>query len=310
MNLTAASEMGGPLVSVIMPAYNAARWIEEALVGLMSQTYANFELLVGDDGSVDRTLAIIHEVASRDKRVKVFSFAHRGVVAMRNSLMDIAKGQYVMFHDADDISSPVRMERQVSFLEANPVFAGVSSAVIKFGEAIPISRQVPETTTTAGVADWYECIPEVKPFKYGKKLFPFPASMFRAESLLKSGGFRPYFAFAEDADFTYRVAEHGQLAILEEPLFFYRQHSSNTSRRAVYLQTESSVLSRVVARRRRGGGADNLFERKPAFLRIFSSGLTAIEQAESLWLLANRLIYRILKNSRLRWDAIRLSRSP
>jgi glycosyltransferase involved in cell wall biosynthesis len=284
-----------PTVSIVMPAYNAAPWIAETIASLMAQTFENFELLVGDDGSTDDTKAIVETFAKQDPRIKLHAFNHGGVVAARNTLLQASRGQFVMFHDADDLSVPERMLRQVQYLEQHPNCVAVSCNISKFKgapvwpHAIDVSKppilRPREKSRLSGLG-------------YHKKDFPFPACMVRAVVAQNIGGFRPYFSYAEDADFIYRMKERGSLAVLDETLFLYRQHATNTSKRAPYLQTESSVLSRTFALRRRQGKPDTVQAWQPPFRRIFTSGLSAGEIIQTIVVVAYRYLWRKLKNAK------------
>ena len=106
-----------PLVSVIMPAYNAEKYIAEAMHSILNQTYTNIELIVFDDGSSDQTRQVINQLHD-DRIIKVLSDQNRGVVYARNAMIDLAKGKYIALMDADDISDPSRLEKQVNALEA------------------------------------------------------------------------------------------------------------------------------------------------------------------------------------------------
>jgi glycosyltransferase involved in cell wall biosynthesis len=283
-----------PKVSIVMPAYNAAPWIAETISSLLAQTFEDFELLIGDDGSTDNTKSIIEAFAIQDSRVTLHAFNHSGVVAARNALLQASRGHFVMFHDADDLSVPERMHRQVHYLQEHSNCVGVSSNILKFN----------------GIPVWPVAIDVAKPptlrarrstlsrFGYHKKNFPFPACMVRTKLAQDLGGFRPYFSYAEDADFIYRLEEKGELAVLDETLFLYRQHAMNTSKRAPYLQTEASVLSRTFALRRRRGKADTVQAWQPPFKRIFTSGLSPVEILQTLVITAYRYGWRRLKNAK------------
>jgi glycosyltransferase involved in cell wall biosynthesis len=282
-----------PTVSIVMPAYNAAPWIAETITSLLAQTFENFELLIADDGSTDDTKTIIETYAKQDPRIRLHAINHGGVVAARNSLLQASRGQFVMFHDADDLSVPERMQRQVQYLEHHANCVGVSCNISKF----------------KGAAVWPATIDVLKPptlrlrssrlsgLGYHKKDFPFPACMVRTTVAQNMGGFRPFFSYAEDADFIYRLEEQGELAVLDETLFLYRQHATNTSKRAPYLQTESSVLSRTFALRRRQGKTDTVQAWQPPVRRIFTSGLSASEIAQTLLMVIYRYLWRKLKNA-------------
>lgn len=109
--------MQQPLVSVIIPAYNAARFILQAIDSALTQTLEDIEVLVVDDGSTDDTLALVEEVARLDGRIRIFSQANGGVGAARNRAIAEARGRYLAPLDADDFWYPEKLSRQVSLLE-------------------------------------------------------------------------------------------------------------------------------------------------------------------------------------------------
>jgi glycosyltransferase involved in cell wall biosynthesis len=107
-----------PLISVIMPAYNAEKYIQEAIDSILNQSYSNLELLIFDDGSSDSTRKIINGYS--DVRIKkIFTDKNSGVVAARNHCIDLAQGKYIALMDADDIASQDRFKKQLAFLEAD-----------------------------------------------------------------------------------------------------------------------------------------------------------------------------------------------
>jgi glycosyltransferase involved in cell wall biosynthesis len=103
-----------PLISVIMPAYNAAAYIEEAIRSVLAQTYLNIEVVVIDDGSTDASGDIARSIS--DSRVRVVSKPNGGVSSARNAGLDIAQGEYVAFHDADDTMEPTNLAEKVEAL--------------------------------------------------------------------------------------------------------------------------------------------------------------------------------------------------
>jgi glycosyltransferase involved in cell wall biosynthesis len=107
-----------PLISVIMPAYNVEKYIQEAINSILNQSYSNLELLIYDDGSSDSTRKIINSYS--DERIKkIFADKNSGVVAARNHCIDLAQGKYIALMDADDIASRDRFKKQIAFLEAD-----------------------------------------------------------------------------------------------------------------------------------------------------------------------------------------------
>ncbi len=110
-----------PLVSVIMPVYNAGVFLVEAIESIRRQTVSDFELLIIDDASTDKSWNILTRYARKDKRIKVFSQSKNiGLVKSLNLLLPKTRGKYVARMDADDISLPTRFAKQIALLEAKP----------------------------------------------------------------------------------------------------------------------------------------------------------------------------------------------
>ncbi len=107
-----------PLVSVLLPCFNAGQYVKAALVSLVNQTHSNIEIICIDDGSMDSTLDTLEEFSNIDNRIKVYTNSHNlGLIDTLNRAIDIAKGEYIARMDADDISLPDRIERLLCFLE-------------------------------------------------------------------------------------------------------------------------------------------------------------------------------------------------
>lgn len=110
--------MTQPVISVLMPAFNVEKYIAAAIESILNQTFANFELIILDDGSSDGTAKIIDSYS--DIRIKkVFLSKNQGLVSARNSLVSMAQGKYVAFLDSDDIASSQRLEEQLQYLQSN-----------------------------------------------------------------------------------------------------------------------------------------------------------------------------------------------
>jgi len=118
-----------PLISVIMPVYNGEKYLHEAVESILAQTLADFELIVIDDGSTDRSAAILESFRQNDARVIVQHHSqNQGIVAANNTGLAIARGKYIARMDADDISLPERFEKQAAFLETHPEIDIIGSA--------------------------------------------------------------------------------------------------------------------------------------------------------------------------------------
>lgn len=105
------------LVSIIMPSYNASRFIAESIKSVLAQTYQDWELLVVDDGSSDNSVDIINSYMSGDKRIKLFQGGHHGAAEARNIGIRQAEGRYVAFLDSDDVWVPTKLELQINFMK-------------------------------------------------------------------------------------------------------------------------------------------------------------------------------------------------
>jgi glycosyltransferase involved in cell wall biosynthesis len=129
-----------PKVSVVMSVYNGEKYLCEAIDSILNQTFENFEFLIVNDGSTDRTLEILQSY--RDPRIKVINNERNiGLTASLNKGLKIAKGEYVARMDADDVSFPHRLEQQKAFLDRNPRVAMVGS----WAEVIDESGKTQET---------------------------------------------------------------------------------------------------------------------------------------------------------------------
>ena len=104
-----------PLVSILIPAYNAAEWIAESLQSALQQTWENTEIIVVDDGSKDQTLAAARRFES--SRVKVVTQKNQGAAAARNTCFSLSQGDYIQWLDADDLLGPDKIARQMAVLE-------------------------------------------------------------------------------------------------------------------------------------------------------------------------------------------------
>lgn len=108
------------LVSIIMPSYNASRFIEESINSVLSQTYTNWELLIVDDCSKDNSVEIVQKFIKINNRIKLFSLRENtGAAAARNVALECACGQYIAFLDSDDIWENKKLEKQLNFMHTN-----------------------------------------------------------------------------------------------------------------------------------------------------------------------------------------------
>lgn len=219
MSLNALTSI--PLVSVLMPAYNAEPFIDETIQSILRQTLVSFELVIVDDCSKDRTFEIAKTYAHMDSRIYVTrNHSNLGIAANRNKAVGLAKGKYIAWQDADDISLPLRLELQSAFLTSNPRVGIVGGTLELFsGNRVLGYRHYPQKDESIRRNIFY-----YSPITQ-------PAAMIRAEVLHKIGGYDLALPPAEDLDMTFRIGESYQLANLAETLVRYRV--SETSATAV-----------------------------------------------------------------------------
>jgi glycosyltransferase EpsE len=123
-----------PKVSVVTPVYNGEPYFDRAIPSILQQSYDDFEFILVDDGSQDRTVELLREVASRDSRVRVFTPGRLGFAAAVNYGIAQAKGEYIARQDFDDRSYPDRLRHQVAFLDAHPRVGVVGAYYVRIDE--------------------------------------------------------------------------------------------------------------------------------------------------------------------------------
>ncbi len=232
-----------PLISVVMPVYNGQRYLREAVKSITTQTHGDFEFIVIDDGSTDDSPAILRTFAKEDARIRIISRPNTGLVGALNDGFAEARGQLIARMDADDISLPQRLERQLRFLKDTPdcVAAGSSHLIITSdGDVIGEmpAESDPDRISEALLA--------------GTSPLAHPTMMIRAEALKQAGGYRAEYAHAEDYDLWLRLDEIGQLRNVPEILFKYRWHFDSICQRQTPIQSRNVIKANAEARRRRG----------------------------------------------------------
>ena len=121
-----------PSVSVLMPTYNPGRYVSEAIESILAQTFTDFEFLISDAGSTDGSLEVMRRYAEADPRIRLIIQPKAGIVRALNELIALARGDLIARMDADDIALPVRLERQVAYLNDHPECVLVGSRVFDY----------------------------------------------------------------------------------------------------------------------------------------------------------------------------------
>lgn len=209
----------GPLVSVVIPAYNAARTIAKTLDSALGQEISDIEVIVVDDGSRDDTAAVVRR--NGDPRVRLLQRANGGVASARNAGIEAARGIWVAFLDADDIWLPHKLARQLELMSAQPgCQASQGSAYFVDDELRPLKLR--------------RCVPVDDPLLTFLRFQNLPnaaSSWVVRRSLIEQiGPFNPDLVILEDWEFSLRLARYANPICIDEPLTLYRIHAGNTSR--------------------------------------------------------------------------------
>jgi glycosyltransferase involved in cell wall biosynthesis len=204
-----------PLVSIAMPVFNAERTITAAIRSILVQTYPNWELIIADDGSTDKSLQIAQSFA--DTRIRIISNGqHQGIVAMLNQAVCASRGEYIARMDSDDISYPQRIKSQLSYLAHNPNIDLVGSHVLVFGSGgRPLGKRNPPERHDKICSKPIAGFPIPHPTYLGKADW-FHRNKYREEAVR-----------CEDQDLLLRSYRFSQFAVFPEILLGYREENIN-----------------------------------------------------------------------------------
>lgn len=220
-------------VTVFMTVYNASRFIEEAVDSMLGQEYGDFRLLMIDDGSDRETKEIMADMASRDRRIRIVGKENGGVADARNFGIPHVDTELVAMMDADDISLPPRLARQIRHLDENPSMAGVGSRyyfIDELGRRTGPGRFIDDPTAEAMSLPIDPGDVRRQLLGKGTKYFLHGSATFRTNAIRKMGGYRTQFRINSDIDFNLRLLTSGyDLGNVDETLFLYRHYEGNNS---------------------------------------------------------------------------------
>jgi len=241
--------MTSPGLSVVMPVYNCQRHLAAALESVLAQTFHDFELIVVDDGSQDKTLKILRQFEKKDSRIRVLSRPNTGIVGALNDGLEMAQADLIARMDGDDICLPERFERQIEYMERHPECVLLGSQVLLIDdEGSPICPH-PQTRYT------HEEIDEGH-LSTGWPVVH-PSIMMRKAAIERVGRYREQYKWLEDLDLFLRLAEIGKLANLKETLFQYRLHLASVCHTRPDVQTRLRRQMREETYNRRGLPSDS-----------------------------------------------------
>lgn len=207
-----------PTISVVIPIYNGEKTIKETIISVLNQTFADFELIIINDGSDDATLEIVQNI--KDPRIQVFSYANAGLSASRNRGVAKAKGEFISFIDADDLWTPNKLELQLKALQDHPQAAVAYSWTDWIDQSGQFLRAGGHITVNGNA---YEKLLIRDFIESGSN------TLIRKQALDEVGGFDPSVTPPEDWDMWLRLAEKYEFITVEEPQVLYRISPNSAS---------------------------------------------------------------------------------
>ncbi len=209
-----------------MPAFNAEKYIEEAISSVIDQTYINWELLVINDGSTDNTAHIVKKFTVADKRIKLISQENKRLGAARNTGIINAGGSWIAFLDADDLWVPAKLEKQLLVAAVEP------GAGVIFSDGFTFYNDSVTTVAPYGTVSGLFTSGAIYKLEYQGNYIPVLSALVKKSHIDEIGlqDENPYIYGCEDWDYWFRLAIAGvSFYGMEEKLFYYRRHSSNMS---------------------------------------------------------------------------------
>lgn len=221
-----------PIVSVLMPVYNGEKFLKEAIESILYQTYTDFEFLIINDGSTDKSEEII--LGFNDSRIRyIKNESNIKLIATLNKGIELSKGKYIIRMDADDISMPKRIEKQLEFMEIHPQIALCGSWFSSIGDRTGISKYQMNND-------------EIKYKMLYQCHLSHPSIIIRRDVLENfNTKFDPQFIHAEDYDLFVRISEKYLMANIQEVLLKYRIHGNSVSNTYKEIQNENCAKIRI-----------------------------------------------------------------
>lgn len=206
-----------PAVSVVLPVYNAEKYLQQAVTSIVRQTFTDFELILMNDGSTDSSGEIIADFAAKDSRIRTVSRQNKGLIATLNEGLAIARAPLVARMDADDVAMPQRFALQVAEMNKRPDLVLLGSAIVLIDSEGRCGRKI----------NYPRGKDLIEHFLWGSP-FAHPAVMMRKKAVLDSGGYCPLFKQGQDYDLWLRLLAWGTMDNLPESLLYYRWHGDNS----------------------------------------------------------------------------------
>ena len=204
-----------PAVSVVMPVHNAARYLDESIGSIVNQTFTDFELVILNDASTDRSESILRDWEKRDSRIRLVTSKQKlGLSGSSNRVVQEASAPLVARMDADDVSHLERLMRQWEIMQACPDVVAVGTLC----DGIDAHGRRVRPRDRWRLVRYSRYIP-----------FPHGSAMFRKKDFDAVGGYVNHFEVGEDQDLFFKMAERGRVVTLSDALYHFRYHLNNAT---------------------------------------------------------------------------------
>lgn len=220
-----------PKVSIILPVYNAEAYIDKAIQSVLNQTFSDYELIIIDDGSIDKSIHLINNF--KDPRIIFIKHtANQGLISTLNEGLQRAHGDYIARIDADDMWTDVdKLQKQITFLEQNTEYGVVGTWAYTIDENDKKIGTIKNPTTDTQIRKWFLI----------KNCLIHPSVLFRKDIALKSGSFLSDEKYVEDYGLWLRMGSFGRFANIPEYLMSYRIHSKSITQSKNEEQVKNAI---------------------------------------------------------------------
>ena len=207
-------------ISVILPVYNSEKYISESITSILNQSYQNFELIIVDDGSTDKSSLICENYAQQDNRIILIKNPHKGLTPSLNDALKISSGKFIARQDADDISLLTRLEKQLLWLleDDKRVLCGTNSKILKENNTYKKNWSIKYKNSSI-----------VKKLRYSN-CFVHSSIMFIKDKAKKVGFYDENLIYAQDYDLWWKLSTIGCVGNLKEKLLVLRDRKDSISR--------------------------------------------------------------------------------
>lgn len=269
-----------PQISVVMPAYNAERYIARAIESVLNQTFRNFELIIINDVSSDKTPSIIKEYQEKDSRVRMINNRKKGLIAgSLNKGIKLARADVIARMDADDVCYPRRLEVQYKLLMKKPEVAvvGANMTIVDEKGKIISKREYPTTSK------------QLKKVMFRYSPFAHPVVMYRKSVFKELGGYVENIFPCEDIDLWFKIGSKYEFASVSKPLLKYTLYSTSSSHKKVKDVELLGLKVKIDALKKHGY--------KPSVFDIFFN----LVQYTTLWFMPATFRIRLFNFLRSHW---------